>query len=705
MFKAIYKISSNVTMTAIRLGLIGMMPLMIVGSFAVLVNNLPLPIFQELMARSFGEGWKDIAVSIYNGTTQIMGIGVLLSISYSVARSRTSVRTGQVNPMIVALISLGCLVTITNTSEQNLTFAQIGPMGLFISVVVAISSTMLFFFFYKYKIFKVKLFTDAADTLLVQAISALEPAAWTFLVFAFVRFVLSLLGVSDLHVFIYDLLRSVFESLQSGLSSALLFVFSSHLFWFCGLHGNNALENVTQQLWVPKLAENIAALQSGGVPTEIFTKQFFDVFVFMGGAGATFCLIAALLIGAKSTNTSKLAKISIPLALFNINETLVYGIPVVFNPFYLVPFLLTPVVLVLVSFLAIAAGIVPVVTHEVVWTTPILIGGYIATGSWKGALLQLVNFLIGTAIYYPFVRMNEKFKDDANRSVLEKLNAQVNYIDNHRIPLILNRPDEVGSLARTLAHDLQHDAVDDKGLFLVFQPQIDNSGCVTGCEALLRWRHEKFGIIPPSTTITISEEAELDDVLNKWIFETALRQLKNLNDLGYRDIVLSVNISPLQLHNPEIVVILQRMIREYDLDPDKIEVELTENIAFDESKESKDVLDKFKKIGVRIAIDDFGMGHTSLLYLRSFEVDTVKLDGSLVKDVLTDQSSADIVSAIINLSNNLGIHVIAEVVETREQRDKLRELGCHIYQGYYYSRPLEINDFIQFLEADNCREK
>jgi EAL domain-containing protein (putative c-di-GMP-specific phosphodiesterase class I) len=316
-----------------------------------------------------------------------------------------------------------------------------------------------------------------------------------------------------------------------------------------------------------------------------------------------------------------------------------------------------------------------------------------------------VNFIIGTAIYFPFVKMSEKFKEESNHKVLEKLNKQINYIDNHRVPLILNRPDEVGSLARVLASDLSDNAENDQGLYLVFQPQIDNEGRVMGCEALLRWRHKKFGIIPPSTTIVISEEAELDGILNRWIFETALRHLKSLNDLGYKDIVLSVNISPLQLHNPEIVTILQKLIREYRLNPSMIEVELTENIAFDDSKESRDVMDKFKKIGVRIAIDDFGMGHTSLLYLRAFEVDTVKLDGSLVQDILTDQSAADIVKSIIDLSNNMKMHVIAEVVETKEQRDKLKSLGCHYYQGYYYARPLEINDFIQFLENNDCVKK
>lgn len=655
------------------------MPLMIVGSFAVLVNHIPLDFFQTFMLNTFGPGWKDVAASIFNGSTQIISLGVLLAVSYSIARSRLSVKTGEVNPLIVALVSLGCLMTITNPVNQSFSFAQLGPMGLFLAVFVAISSSTLFFFFNRHKLFRIRLFTDAADAILIQAISALEPAVWTFLCFAAVKFIPSLFGVSDLHVFIYDMLRDIFTFLRGNLLSAVIFVFSIQLFWFCGLHGNNILENVTQQLWVPKLAANIATLEAGGVPTEIFSKQFFDVYVLLGGAGSTLCLIAALLIAARNTNASKLTKLSIPLGIFNINETLTYGIPIVFNPFYLIPFLTVPVVLVLVSYAATTAGLVPVITHEVTWTTPIFIGGYVATASWKGAALQLFNFLIGTAIYLPFVRMAVRYREDLNLRILEKLNEQVNYVDNRRIPLLLNRPDEVGSLARVLASDLQQNTEDNQGLYLVYQPQFDNEGNIAGCEALLRWRHRKFGVIPPPTTITISEEAQLDDLLNKWIFETALRQLKYLNDLGYTELVLSVNISPIQLHNPEIVTILRDLIREYNLRPDRIEIELTENVAFDNSSESWEVLDRFREIGVRIAIDDFGMGHTSLRYLRTFEVNSVKIDGSLVRDVLTDSGTVDIIKAIITLCNSMNIGVIAEVVETREQRDRLKELGCHLY--------------------------
>jgi lactose/cellobiose-specific phosphotransferase system IIC component len=702
--RAMYEISSNRTMTAIRQGLINMMPLMIIGSFAVLVCNLPIDSFRGFMVWVFGERWEDVSVYIMNGTNRVMSLGVLLSVSYSIARSRASVRTGEVSPFVVSLVSLGCLLAVTDARNDSFSFSQLGPTGLFLAVAVAISSSYLFFFFHKHKLFRVRIFTDVADTSLMQSLSAFEPAVWTFVIFALVKFLASLAGVNDLHEFLYDILRSVFDFLHGNFASAILFVLSTQLFWFCGLHGNNILENVTQRLWVPKLAENIAAVQAGGQATEIFSKQFFDAYVLLGGSGSTICLIAAILMAARNSNSSKVANISIPLAIFNINETMIYGIPIVFNPFYMIPFLLVPAALVTVSYLATRMGLVPVITNEVTWVTPIFISGYAVTESWRGAALQLVNFMIGTLMYLPFVKMGEKFKEHANRGVLQKLNDQINYIDYRRAPILIGRPDEVGSLARVLANDLQHDAaVDNQGLYLVYQPQFDNAGKIIGCEALLRWRHYKFGIIPPYTTITISEEAKLDDLLNKWIFETALRQLKYINDLGHMDLVMSVNISPLQLHNPDVVSTLQNLIAEYGLDPKTIEVELTENIAFDNSQESKGVLDKFKKIGVRLAIDDFGMGYTSLLYLRTFEVDTVKLDGSLVKDMMTDPNTVDIIAAIISLSNNLGIHVIAEVVETKEQRDKLRELGCHIYQGYYYSRPLEINDFIQFLD-DSGRE-
>jgi EAL domain-containing protein (putative c-di-GMP-specific phosphodiesterase class I) len=143
-----------------------------------------------------------------------------------------------------------------------------------------------------------------------------------------------------------------------------------------------------------------------------------------------------------------------------------------------------------------------------------------------------------------------------------------------------------------------------------------------------------------------------------------------------------------------------------------IEVELTENVALNDSRDTRTALQTFKDLGIRLAIDDFGMGHTSIQYIRSFQFDTVKLDGSLVSDILTNDSSRDIVRALVSLAHNLDMHVIAEYVESEEQRNTLKELGCEIYQGYFYSKPLPPDTFEDYIrqpkpgcaEAENQQE-
>lgn len=699
----LHNVSSNNTMTAIRQGLINMMPILIIGSFSILFNNLPIPAFQNFMTSVFGSEWKSAASSIYSGTIQIMSLGILLSISYSLAKSKQAVKQREINAVTVALVSLGCLITISHIEDNALKFSQLGATGLFVAVLVAVFSSLLFFFFYEHRIFKAKLITDEADALFTQSVSALEPAIETFLVFCGLRFVFSFFGISDVHTFIYDVLKAFFSSMENGLEAAVVFTFMSQLFWFFGLHGSNVLENVSQELWVPMLEKNIADAQAGLIPTEIFTKPFFDVFTKLGGSGSTLCLIIALLLTRKKTNSSRLAKLSMPLALFNINETMIYGLPIVLNPFYIIPFLLGPVVMLLVSYFATALHLVPVVTNAVSWTTPILIGGYTATGSISGLILQLVNLCIGVAIYMPFIALSEKSKNLRNSQTLSSLNEQIQYIDNYREQVILNRFDEVGYLARVLAGELKN-AIEDNGLFLVFQPQINSKGEVFGCETLVRWNHPQFGFVPPPTFITLAEEAKIDDKLNEWIFEEALKMQKKLTELGYDHLVFSINLSPLQLKNERLIDLLDSRIREYKLNPDKIEIELTENIMLDDSTQNRIPLERLKELGVRLAIDDFGMGHTSLQYLRSFAFDTVKLDGSLVEDILTDKSVSDIVKAIIDLTSNLGIDVIAEVVETKEQRDALCEMGCGIFQGYYYSKPLTKDNYIEFLASFHNKE-
>lgn len=701
---AFFYLSQTRLLTAIQQGVLSMMPFIVVGSFAILVNNLPIPAYQEFMTSVFGSLWKDLMDWIYSGTINIIGIGVLLSISYYIANDIKHSISEHINPLFSALVSLGCFVIVSHTGTEFLTLDQVGVSGLLLSILVAISSSHLFIFLSRHTPIRRRRrrFSDGSRSHLSEVMSSVRPAALTFLTFALMRLGFLLCGIDDIRGYIYDLLELPFGSTQGDLPTAILFLLFSQIFWFFGLHGSNILENVSNRIWLPNLTSNIAAVDAGQVPAHILSKPFFDVFVLLGGSGATLALIAASLLAFRKANTmTRLSKLSIPFALFNINETIIFGVPLVLNPIFLIPFILTPIVLILISYAATALGLVPIVAADIHWTTPILLGGYMATGSIAGSLLQFFNLMVATLIYIPFIRISERAREKSQHQVFEKVNRQVNYFDNRRVPVLLPRQDNIGAFARNLAYDLERDMTDGKNLFLVFQPQVDDENRLFGVETLLRWKHSEYGFVPPPTIITIAEEAGIDNALNEWIFKNAIRAKKDLCDLGYGDLVLSINISPLQLKNARIFEVLQEEMARHSLDPSTIEIELTENVALDDSKESREHINALKALGTRLAIDDFGMGHTSLFYIRSFAFNTVKLDGSLVQGLPHEKSSLDVVGAVTRLAGDQNLHVIAEMVETEEQRDCLLSLGCRIFQGYLYARPMPMPDLIVYLSEQS----
>lgn len=394
-----------------------------------------------------------------------------------------------------------------------------------------------------------------------------------------------------------------------------------------------------------------------------------------------------------------LIKLSIVPALFNINELLIFGLPIVLNPIFLIPFVLVPVVLACVSYFAINMGLVSIVVG-VHWTTPPLLSGYIATNSWNGVALQFIEILIGTIIYLPFVIINEKQKVG---EIKKAFNAALEEVKNDTPQLqkqLLTRQDEVGTLTRMLAHDLKI-ALANGDLFLEYQPQVNQHNQVVGVEALLRWSHKLYGKIPPMLTVAIAEESGLIHDVGKWVIRTACHQLSIWNSRGVEGIRMSINASAVQLQCEFFADDILATIKMNDLQYQDIEIEITENSALQNDIRSDENLAKMRKSGIRIAIDDFGMGHTSLRYIKQFPVDTLKIDGMLSKDVLKDRNSQEIIASITSLCSSLGIEVIVEYVETQEQRDLLRKLGCMQYQGYYYSPPLAPLELVDYVLSQN----
>ncbi|KPA14896.1 membrane protein containing Diguanylate phosphodiesterase, predicted [Candidatus Magnetomorum sp. HK-1] len=239
-------------------------------------------------------------------------------------------------------------------------------------------------------------------------------------------------------------------------------------------------------------------------------------------------------------------------------------------------------------------------------------------------------------------------------------------------------------------------AIQRNELFLYYQPQVDIlSGKLIGCEALLRWIHPEKGFIPPDIFIPIAEDSGLIGDIEKWVLKTSAKQIKKWKDRGL-DLIMSVNISNYQFGKKNFVDITKSLIEGEQAKCEWFELELTERIVMDHN-EVIEKLEKLKELGFMLALDDFGTGYSSLAYLKKFNIDKLKIDKSFIQDLPEDNQSCDIVRAIISLANALKMSIIAEGAETKEQLDFLADLKCEAYQGYYYSKPVPVDEFEKFF--------
>ncbi len=242
---------------------------------------------------------------------------------------------------------------------------------------------------------------------------------------------------------------------------------------------------------------------------------------------------------------------------------------------------------------------------------------------------------------------------------------------------------------------------------LYYQPQVSaETGQIFGLEALLRWPHYDFGMVSPAVFIPAAESTGLITSIGEWVLKTVCKQTEEWYKLGITDIDLTValNVSTRQLRDGSFSQMVKEVIDASNLDPKQIEIEITESTIMDDPETAIAELEKIHSLGVRIAMDDFGTGFSSLSYLNMLPIDTIKIDQSFVKDIGIDPKDEAIVKAIIGLAHTLGLKVIAEGVEEEYQVEFLRANNCDILQGYYYSRPVAV-DVITELLIENTKQK
>jgi diguanylate cyclase (GGDEF)-like protein len=292
--------------------------------------------------------------------------------------------------------------------------------------------------------------------------------------------------------------------------------------------------------------------------------------------------------------------------------------------------------------------------------------------------------------------------EDSGADVLKNANIALSRAKNeHREHWqYFTRDMQIASQRRlSLLHDLRHAAEAKRGLSLHYQPQIEiATGKVIGAEALMRWTNDRGEKIPPHRFIPVAEYSRLIIELGEWVLCSACEQLRDWDRAGLSGLRMSVNVSPAQFRDLGFVGMARRCILGFGLEPGRIELEVTESMALAEFEMVVETLHKMKSFGVSIAVDDFGSGYSSLGHLHRLPLNRLKIDRSFVADLEVGSSGSTIAEMIVKLGRMLGLAVIAEGVETHQQLDALRQMGCQEVQGFYFSPPVPAGEFAALLK-------
>lgn len=393
------KIGAQRHLVAIRDSFMVTMPLMILGALAVMINNLSLtiPAFGNFMNGIFGgESWKGFGGAVWNGTFGVLSVFIAFLVAYNLANSygKDGVSTGVVS--VASFFTLGAATSGMNSS------------GLFVALIVAIVVTELFRRLLGNPKLVVKM-PDGVPPAVAKSFAALFPAMITISLFGLVAAIIAGFGVEDMFASFYAMVQEPFMGLANSYGSALLIAFITPFLWFFGLHGANMIDPLMQAINAPAIEANMAAISAGKTAPYIVNKPFIDSFVNMGGTGVTLGLIIAIyLVGRKHKAFMVVNNLSAAPGVFNINEPLMFGLPLVLNPLMFILFILTPMVCVTTAYFATKFGLVPPATVMPPWVTPPILGGFLATQSISGAVLSAVNLVISIVMYMPFVILSTK---------------------------------------------------------------------------------------------------------------------------------------------------------------------------------------------------------------------------------------------------------------------------------------------------------
>lgn len=525
------------------------------------------------------------------------------------------------------------------------------------------------------RILTVTPYQPSINPMLTRSIRVLLPFC---LAFVFTIFVLQ-----PIHYLVGQLTDVVQNGLQRAPEAISVAAWSlvSHVVWFFGLHGTNIVSLVTGR---GLLGQELAPGLTWGV--------FLEIFVGLGGVGATLGLGLAVLLFSKDQHTRMIGLIGTPFAFFNISEVLLFGIPLVLNTGLLLPFLVAPLVNFGFAYLAVSYGMFDFKAVQLPWVTPLGLNSFLRTGSYQVVLFQLGQLAMTILIYAPFIHRHARSQSKtALRAALAQRLRLDDRLHSQHSRSFYNAQSYILQFNRETKEAI--DVVIHNNLIIHYQPKIsiEKQACV-GFEALLRIQSEDGSIRGPYFLDTL-EKAGFATLIDKWVCERVLNDVTLLRTKPTGKSI-SVNLHPDSLEDDRFI---DQLIKDFkDLD---VDFEIVER-GFSGSPKLSVNVRRMRTAGLRLLVDDFGSGYSNLSTLSHLPVDAVKLDKSLL-DGRADREGQVLYLTLTRLCMELGYQVIAEGVETEEDYDFVKSCGVSQVQGWYFAKAMPLADALRFVAFVN----
>ena len=661
------KYVNSLFMISLRQAFLYIVPFYVLSSIGILLSLIENPLFHQ-------NDLVTALVYLSEKFSYVFPFLLISTISYRFGKNYN------VNFFFLSLLSLFIFLVLSTSFNPNETinfYKEKTILAIFIPIV----TLFLFIFFQKITIFNI----IKEDTLHHDLRATINSIIPIILIFILLTLFIPYLEQSIQSLFIHNLSQFLPNTdLEHKTFFQILFV--QLIWWLTGIHGTH----------IYSVFMDTSYLQNELFP-HITSEIFIFNFVMIGGAGSTLSLIIAILLYSKNKSSQKIAWLSLPFGIFNINEILLFGLPIILNLHFLIPFIFIPVFNFLTNYIYLSFFPIEAFKANIAWSTPVFLSGYqLGNGSnFTFIFLQLFNLIAGVLIYkkyllqYDHDSSNVKIKDLENKF---NINHNIKYKENYEVQSSIefyNHQQEI--LKKQNEMNNMMDLLITSEFLLYYQPQIDiDTNRCCGFESLLRLKKKDGSIIGPYF-IPIFEENGYSYIIDYWVIQQVAHDYpKFLEKIDNPKI--SINLSPQSITNDKILQTIIDKLSNYN-----IEIEILERTFITNDTKFFENLHKLKKNNFTISVDDFGAGYSSLQYLHTLPVDKIKIDKALL-DGTNNKKGQILYQNIVTMCFDLGYQVLAEGVETKDNIIFLRKSNVRTVQGYYYHKALALEDSINIKE-------